>query len=83
MHMHAQTHTTCIKIGKWVRRFLIGDTQAAIGCFSVGNPDVTNPSMIAAMYNMIDAAAANGGVLALHEYNAPYLNYSFDGNVQT
>ena len=42
--------------------------KAVIGCFSVGTPDVTNPSIIQAYYPAIDAALANDGILGLHEY---------------
>lgn len=41
--------------------------KAAIGQFSTGTPDVTNPAIIQAFYPAIDAAIAAGGVLALHE----------------
>ncbi len=31
----------------------------------------------------IDAALAHGGILALHEYNAPFLNETYTGSTQS
>ena len=49
--------------------------KACIGNFSMGTPDVTNPSAWPAFYPAIDAARANGGILGLHEYGAPMQQY--------
>ncbi|MBN1697514.1 MAG: hypothetical protein JW881_08380, partial [Spirochaetales bacterium] len=45
--------------------------KACIGNFSQGTPDVTNPAIIQRFYEAIDAAMAHGGILGLHEYDAP------------
>lgn len=47
--------------------------NASVGQFSVGTPDVTNATVIAAFMPAIAAAHAAGGVLALHEYSSPYM----------
>jgi len=57
--------------------------RAAIGCFSVGVPDVTTPATVQAFYPAIDAAIQHGGILALHEYASPLLNATFTGDPQT
>lgn len=57
--------------------------KACIGNFAVGTPDVTNPSIIEALYPAISAAIQNGGILGLHEYAAPWLNATFSGNPQS
>ncbi len=45
-------------------------------------PDVTNPSIIQALYPAVDAAIASGGILGLHEYSSPYMNGTYSGNTQ-
>ncbi|MDD1653663.1 MAG: hypothetical protein LUQ64_03870, partial [Methanomicrobiales archaeon] len=58
--------------------------KAAIGSFSVGTPQIVNSNnqpagdYWRAFYPAIDAARANGGVLSLHEYSAPEMQYLFD-----
>ena len=42
-------------------------------------PDVTNPTLISAFNPAIDAALAHGGILAVHEYAAPYMNATYSG----
>jgi len=46
---------------------------------SVGNPDVTNPSIITALHPALQTAQENGGIFGLHEYSAPYMNSSYSG----
>lgn len=50
---------------------------ALVGSFSSGVPDVTNASIIAAFLPALQAAAASGGALGLHEYNSPTLTNCF------
>jgi len=57
--------------------------KASILNFSTGNPDVTNPNVITALHPAIQAAQANGGILGLHEYSAPYMNSTYSGDVCT
>jgi hypothetical protein len=57
--------------------------KAAIGCFSVGTPDVTTPAIIQAFYPAIDEAIKEKGILAVHEYSSPFVNTSFSGDVKT
>jgi hypothetical protein len=52
--------------------------RASIGNFGVGNPDVTNSSLMKAYNTAIDAALAHGGVLGLHEYSSPTMMGCFD-----
>ena len=52
--------------------------RAAIGQFSAGTPDVTTPAVVNAFMPAVDAARANGGVLALHEYSSPTMQGCFD-----
>ncbi len=58
-----------------VRLLAQNGRKACIGNFSMGTPDVTNPSAWPAFYPAIDAARANGGILGLHEYGAPMQQY--------
>jgi hypothetical protein len=52
--------------------------KACIGNFSTGVPDVNDPTVWPAFYPAIDAAMANGGVMGLHEYSAPTMDWLFD-----
>ena len=54
--------------------------KACIGNFSTGVPDVNDPTVWPAFYSALDAAKANGGVLGLHEYSAPTMDWLFDPN---
>eukprot|EP00048_Salpingoeca_helianthica_P023512 m.24826 g.24826 ORF g.24826 m.24826 type:complete len:314 (+) comp8781_c0_seq1:2821-3762(+) len=54
--------------------------RAVVGCFSVGVPDVTTPSVVQAFYPALAAARAHGGVLGLHEYCQPYMACDFDNS---
>lgn len=53
--------------------------KACIGNFSMGVPPVEK-AVWEAFYPAIDAAIANGGVMGLHEYSAPTMDYLFDYN---
>jgi hypothetical protein len=76
----------------WYTQFEVARVQllaskgvnASIGQFSTGTPDVTNATIVQAFYPAIAAAIKYGGVLALHEYDSPYLwqcfsNATIDG----
>ena len=52
--------------------------RAAVGCFSTGTPDVTQPAIVNAFAPAIDAARAHSGLLALHEYASPTMSGCFD-----
>lgn len=54
--------------------------RAAVGCFSTGTPDVTQPAIVNAFAPAIDAARAHRGVLALHEYASPVMSGCFDNS---
>ena len=51
--------------------------RACIGNFSTGMPPAER-EVWEAFYPAIDAALANGGVLGLHEYSAPDMDWLFD-----
>ena len=51
--------------------------RACIGNFSTGMPPAER-EIWEAFYPAIDAALANGGVLGLHEYSAPDMDWLFD-----
>lgn len=57
--------------------------RAAIGCFSAGVPDVTQPDVVTAFFPAVDAALQHSGILSLHEYAAPFLNSTFSGDPST
>jgi len=57
--------------------------KASIFNFSVGNPDVTNPSTITALHPALQTALDNGGIFGLHEYAALYLNDTYSGGTCT
>jgi hypothetical protein len=65
-----------------VRLLQVQGRKASVGQFSAGVPDVTTPAIIAAMYPMVDAAIAAGGILALHEYSSPTLLGCFINSTQ-
>ncbi len=54
--------------------------RASVGQFSSGVPDVTRPEIIEAMYPMVDAAIAYGGILGLHEYSSPTMQGCWDNS---
>ncbi|MCX5910195.1 MAG: PA14 domain-containing protein, partial [Deltaproteobacteria bacterium] len=56
--------------------------KACIGTFSVGVPDVTDPTIWPAFYPAIDAAMAHGGAMCVHEYSAPTMKYAFNESNQ-
>jgi len=47
--------------------------NASIGQFSTGTPDVTNAAIINAWLPAVAAVQRHGGVLAVHEYDSPFL----------
>ncbi|MDD1654133.1 MAG: carbohydrate binding domain-containing protein [Methanomicrobiales archaeon] len=67
-----------------VRILAANGRKAAIGSFSVGTPQIVTSSGARdgsywrAYYPAIDAAQANSGVLALHEYSAPSMRDMFE-----
>lgn len=54
--------------------------KACIGNFSTGMPPVDR-EIWQAFYPAIDAAMRNGGVLGLHEYSAPDMDWLFDHDI--